>query len=260
MPCAVRTSRRPAAWIAGGLLALAPAAALGAAAEEVRIPSTQGVTVYADLHLAHARSAPLVILFHQAGGDARGEYGPIVPRLLTAGYNVLAVDQRTGGDRFGGVNRTVAHLDDQAFDYCDVYPDLEAALGWAVEEGLGGPRAVWGSSYSAALVFQLAAKHPDEVAAVLAFSPASGDPMRGCEPEPFAEALSVPALALRPAREMEVDRVREQLEALAAMGVRTHVADPGTHGSSMLVPRRAGGDTEGTWKVVLDFLSGALDR
>jgi len=248
--------------VAFGLIPLAGGGVASHAAEprEVTFASTQGVTVYADLYREHDRDAPLVILFHQAGGDARGEYGPIVPRLVEAGYNVLAVDQRNGGTQFGGVNRTVAHLDDQAFDYCDAYPDLEAALAWAVAEGLGGPRAVWGSSYSAALVFQLAAKHPDDVAAVLAFSPASGEPMRGCEPEPYAKGLAAPALALRPAREMEVDSVREQLEALAGMGVKTWVADPGVHGSSMLVPRRAGGDTDATWKVVLDFLAASLGR
>jgi pimeloyl-ACP methyl ester carboxylesterase len=42
----------------------------------------------------------MFLLFHQGGASARGEYGPIIPRLLSAGYHVLAVDQRSGGDRF----------------------------------------------------------------------------------------------------------------------------------------------------------------
>jgi len=244
------------AFLLAGLLG--PAPPVSAATSEVSIPAEGGVTLTADLHLEHPESAPLVLLFHQAGGDARGEYGPIVPRLLAAGYNVLAVDQRNGGDQFGVMNRTVARLDDQLYEYCAAYPDLEAALSWAVARGLGGRRAVWGSSYSAALVFQLAAKHPRDVAAVLAFSPASGEPMRGCEPEPWAAKLTVPALALRPAREMEDESVRSQLEQLSAMGIHTRVADPGVHGSSMLVAERAGGDTEPTWKVVLDFLAGTI--
>jgi hypothetical protein len=36
----------------------------------------------------------------------------------------------------------------------------------------------------------------------------------------------------------------------------TLVADPGTHGSSTLVPERVGGDTEVTWTAVLAFLHG----
>ena len=50
--------------------------------------------------------------------------------------------------------------------------DLEAALQWAKSSGQTGPIMVWGSSYSAALVFLLAASHRrGEVKAILAFSP-----------------------------------------------------------------------------------------
>jgi len=34
-----------------------------------------------------------------------------VPRLVENGYSALVVDQRNGGDRFGGVNRTLAGLE-----------------------------------------------------------------------------------------------------------------------------------------------------
>ena len=41
---------------------------------------------------------------------------------------------------------------------------------------------VWGSSYSAALVFLLAAEHQDEIKAILAFSP--GEYLRGSSSRP----------------------------------------------------------------------------
>ncbi len=226
---------------------------------EMSFEASDGVTVFGDFYASSdGNSAPTILLFHQAGGDARGEYAGIAARLVETGYNVLAIDQRSGGGRFGGVNRTAATLDNREFAYCDVYPDLDAALTYARTQGLVGDLAVWGSSYSAALVFQLAAKRGEEISAALAFSPASGGPLADCAPDQFIEDLSVPLLALRPQREYEIESVRAQMELFEAAGIQTHVADPGVHGSSMLVADRVEGDTEKTWAVVLAFLEETL--
>ena len=197
---------------------------------------------------------PLILLFHQAGGDARGEYGPLVPRLSEAGYNVIAIDQRSGGERFGGVNRTVENLEAGDYGYCAVYPDLEGALAHAKGLGFTGKIAAWGSSYSAALVFQLAAKNQGDINAVLAFSPASGGPLAECAPKLFSADLKTPVLALRPVGETEIESVASQLARLKSEGHETYVADPGVHGSSMLNAERVGASTDETWAVVLDFL------
>jgi alpha-beta hydrolase superfamily lysophospholipase len=223
--------------------------------EEVMFQAADGVNVHADLHATGDKSAPIVLLFHQAGSNARAEYDPIVPRLLESGYNVLAIDQRSGGTRLGGVNRTASAFDGGSPSYCDAYPDLEAALAFVIANGFEGPRVVWGSSYSAALVIRLAAEHPDDVNAVLAFSPASGDPMGACKPGPFLENLRTPILALRPASEMENPRVRAQLETFQELGHATYVAENGVHGSSMLNPERVEGGVEETWTAVEQFLA-----
>jgi pimeloyl-ACP methyl ester carboxylesterase len=224
--------------------------------EEVSFHAADGVRVYADLHLgSRGTDGPLILLFHQAGGDGRGEYGPIVPRLLEAGYSVLVTDQRNGGDRFGGVNRTLAGLDGDEPGYCAVYPDLVSALDYAEERGFHGPIVAWGSSYSAALVLRLAVEEGDRLAAVLAFSPAAGPAMGECSADAFADAVKIPALALRPAREMSNDDARLGLERLAAAGVHTEVVEHAVHGSSMLVEERVKADVEGTWKIVLGFLA-----
>ncbi|HKI83279.1 MAG TPA: alpha/beta fold hydrolase, partial [Candidatus Krumholzibacteria bacterium] len=159
------------------------------AGQELRFTAADGVTVYAEVHwLQDDHQGPLILLFHQAGASERGEYGPIIPRLLERGFSVLAVDQRSGGDRFGGTNRTVQNLSEQReYSYCDAYPDLEAALAWAIEHDEHGPIIAWGSSYSAGLVFRLAAEHPEELSGVLAFSPASGPAMGDCSPEHYAK-------------------------------------------------------------------------
>jgi len=224
--------------------------------KEVTFNASDGVTVYADAHwLKEDHHGPLILLFHQAGASARGEYGPIISRLLERGFSVLAVDQRSGGDRFGGVNRTVQNLKEQRpYSYCEAYPDLEAALAWAIEEGNAGPRIAWGSSYSAALVLRLAAEHPEDLSGVLAFSPASGQAMGDCSPDTYATRVKTKVLVLRPFSEMERAAAVEQLDNFKALGFQTDVAAHGVHGSSMLVSSRVDGDVEANWKVVEDFL------
>lgn len=233
----------------------APPAA--ASAREVSFEAADGLRVFGDLYeCAKDRHAPILLLFHQAGGDARGEYGPIAPRLVEAGYHVLAVDQRVGGNRFGGTNRTMAGVEAKDLGYCDAYPDLEAALAWAAAEGFDGPRVAWGSSYSAALVLRLAAAHGDELAGVLAFSTALGEPMKGCDPGESAPRVTIPVLALRPSNEAKAGYVREQVASFEKLGFRTFTAEHGAHGSSMLVASRVDGDVEPTWREVLGFLAG----
>ncbi len=117
----------------------------------------------------------------------------------------------------------------------------------------------WGSSYTAALVVQLAAKRGDQLAGILSFSPASGEPLEDCDPLDFSDNLGLPALFLRPASEMTDERTAKQLETLAEQGYQTFVADPGVHGSSMLNAERVEGDVEPTWEVVLGFLTDASE-
>ncbi|MEQ8205666.1 MAG: alpha/beta fold hydrolase [Woeseia sp.] len=237
----------------------------GANGVEVDFETSDGVLVYGDLYLAPDRQkdAPLILLFHQGGGDARGEYGPLVDHLLAEGYHALAIDQRRGGDRFGMFNRTSERFDAQRrsyedVSYCDAYADLQAALQFADSYGFTGPRVAWGSSYSAALAIRLAAENADDIDAVLAFSPASGDAMAGCQPEQYSDRVTQPMLALRPISEMQAPSVPVQLELFREQGHQTHVADPGVHGSSMLNESRVGAPTDETWKVVLDFIRASL--
>ncbi len=228
--------------------------------QEIQFETSDAVTVYGEVYRMTdtPKSAPVILLFHQGGGDTRGEYSPLVVRLIEQGYNLLAIDQRRGGDRFEGINRTLAGVGDAEYSYCDVYADLEGALRFASDYGFTGKTAVWGSSYSAALVFKLGAEHADEIDAILAFSAASGEPMDGCRPEPYSEQITQPVLALRPIREMEVPYVPGQMELFNEHGHQTYVADPGVHGSSMLNESRVGSSTEVTWTVVLNFLDANL--
>ena len=226
------------------------------AQQEISFLAADSVRVVAHLYSGGADETgrPLIVAFHQAGSNGRGEYAPISDRLLAEGYDLLAVDQRSGGERFGSENLTRAGIGESS-DYCAALPDLRAAVNVARELRPRAPLVIWGSSYSAALVLRLAAEAPPNVVAVLAFSPASGGPMAECRAEDVSDRIAMPVLATRPASEMEHESVSDQAALFQDQGHMVYVADPGTHGSSMLVAERVDGDVEGTWRVVLDFLA-----
>ncbi len=158
------------------LVATTIAIASAARAEPRLLKAADGVAVFGDLARATRARRGTILLFHQAGTN-RGEYEPIAPRLNSAGFDTLAIDQRSGGRAFGQVNETVQDLGHET-DYAAALPDLEAALAWARSDNLVGPIVVWGSSYSATLVFVPAARHDADVQALLSFS--SGKYLKGC--------------------------------------------------------------------------------
>jgi len=226
----------------------------GLKAAEVTFSASDGSIVYADTMMAPAaKNAPLLILFHQAGGDGRAEYAYSAKRFLEAGYSLLIVDQRSGGSRFGGTNRTVEARGEKT-GYCEAYPDMEAALAYAHDSGYSGPIYAAGSSYSAGLVIKLGAENADKLSGVVAFSPAAGGPMKDCSPNGYAATTKTPTMVLRPAREMANPSASAQFEQFKAAGHTMFVAENGVHGSSMLDPSRTKADTEATWAAVMAFL------
>jgi dienelactone hydrolase len=229
--------------------AAAPVVAAGPTA--VWLTAADGVEVRGDLYARQgddAASAPVVLLFHQAGSN-RGEYAEIAPRLNAMGFHALAIDQRSGGERWGFENETVAKLGEST-DYLAALPDLVAALKWKAASGYRGKTLVWGSSYSAALVFLLAAEHR-EIDGVLAFSPGEYLGTRTDEVRKAAKAVSKPVLVLTPADER--DRAKQVVDVLPGEDKGFVIPDDAVHGSSMLVPARNAGAEE-VWPLVRAFL------
>lgn len=222
---------------------------------EVEFKTNDGLTIFGDLYLKN-KDKSMILLFHQAGSCAQGEYENIIPVLSKNGFNILAIDQRSGGSKLGGINRTVNKLNGKEYGYCETYPDFEATLNYVTNElNCTGKIIAWGSSYSAAMVVHLKADYPDKIAGILAFSPASGGPMKPCSPNDKFNDLNGSALILRPAREMEIPSVQDQLALAKEAGLSTHVSKNGVHGSSMLNPDRVDGSTDETWAAVLSFLT-----
>ncbi len=201
-------------------------------------------------------SSPLIVLFHQGGSNVRGEYQSIIPWLNENGYRVAAWDLRAGGDTYGSSNRTAdAMLPEKAGSYCDAYPDMEAALEASANYVPAQRMIVWGSSYSAALVFHLVADHPEQISHILAFSPASGGPMIDCRARDRLSELTSPAFVLKPASEMERETSQEQRSIFETAGVDFLVVSQGVHGSSLLVDERTGADMSEARSAVLEWLA-----
>lgn len=227
--------------------------------EEISFHTSDGILITGDLY-HNDKSAISILLCHQAGANARGEYHSIIPRLVKDGFNVLAIDQRVGGERFGSTNRTAARIKNNEYGYCDAYSDMSAALDYMIVEGYHGKHIVWGSSYSAALAIQLGNNRAGDVTGVLAFSPASGAPLADCMPNQYLGTFRAQLLILRPAKEMESKSAKEQFEIAELFGHQTYVAENGVHGSSMLVEERTQHDVSEVWDVVMTFLNKFKNR
>lgn len=232
-------------------------------ARQISFFTPDSIEIFGDLYESDKKE-DIILLFHQGGSNARGEYGPIIPRLLEKEVNILAIDQRMGGQFYGSYNRTIANIPDHSFDnpynYCDAYNNLESALDFVISSGFTGKKIVWGSSYSASLAIQLANKNQKDISGVFAFSPAYGDPMKECLPDKYLETLNIPLLILRPPSEMENESAQKQLKLANKYNHQTYIAKPGVHGSSMLVEERVGHDVSEHWDVVFSFLKEVRDQ
>lgn len=201
--------------------------------------------------LVYEASKPkaIILLFHQAD-SSKAEYATIAPKLANAGYTSLAIDQRSGGSLFGP-NDTVAHLAKRA-SYADAKKDLVAALDWAKLRRL--PIILWGSSYSAALVFEVAAEHPDRISGLIAFSPEEyletpNEVARG------AAEVHVPIYVTSASSADEVEAARTILSASPAQIKTQFEPRYGVHGSSTLIETRNPKGAAENWRRVLAFLT-----
>ena len=153
-----------------------------------------------------------------------------------------------------GRNRTAAALGKSA-DYLDARPDMQAALEWALAKNV--PVAVWGSSYSSALVFPLAAANPGKVRAVLAFSPGEYFDDRTLVSRAAAK-VTVPVYITSAPDAGEVALARTVFDATAATDKTDYVPKDGVHASSTLIAAKNPAGAEANWTALLAFLKKAL--
>jgi predicted alpha/beta hydrolase len=223
-----------------------------AGVRELHFPAGDGVTVTADLYMPHPATAPMIVLFHQAG-YSRGEYRTIAPKLNELGFNALAVDARSGEATEGVGNETAAAACKlgKSTSYVDAIADLKAAVAQARTLATGKV-LIWGSSYSSSLVLVLGAELKAD--AVLSFSPGEYFDDQGKSKTwvaDSAKALAVPVFITS-----AKDEAKEWAPIAAAIDpakLTTFVPQTaGHHGSSTLWPAQP--DREAYWTAVTAFL------
>lgn len=139
--------------------------------ETITFLSTDKIKVTADLYMSKKKTAPFIILYHQAR-YSRGEYIETATKFNELGYHCLAVDLRSGGEVNGIVNAThqEAEKKELATNYASSLPDMEAAIAYIKKTYPDNDILLLGSSYSASLVLVLATKYAN-IIGVMAFSP-----------------------------------------------------------------------------------------
>ena len=137
----------------------------------VEYKAADGLGITADVY-EKGNNKKVILLFHQAGWS-RGEYKETAPKLNALGYTCIAVDQRSGGGVNDVKNETNARAKKagKATSFADAFQDLEATVAYAKAQYSPDQLIIWGSSYSSSLVLKYAGDYPDQVDAVLSFSP-----------------------------------------------------------------------------------------
>lgn len=140
--------------------------------KKVTFESGDGLILTADLYMPNPKTAPFIVLFHQARWS-RGEYQEIAPNLNMLGFNCMAVDLRSGGEVNGVKNESFINAQKamKPTKYVDAFQDIEAAVANALKFYTEGKLIIWGSSYSSALALKYAGDNVDKIDAVLSFSP-----------------------------------------------------------------------------------------
>ena len=114
---------------------------------------------------------PTILLCHQAG-FSRGEYIETSKKLNKLGFSCMAIDQRSGKEVNGIINKTAIDADNKKMNvgYTGAKKDIEAAINYLYNINGNKPIILIGSSYSASLALWLATENK-KIKAVAAFSP-----------------------------------------------------------------------------------------
>jgi len=220
--------------------------------EAINFSAKDGVRITADLYLTPNSNAPFIILFHQAG-YSRGEYREIAPKLNKLGFNCMAIDQRSG-DKVNGVdNKTKAEAKkaNKATKYTDAIPDIEAAYLYVKNKIKPDKLIVWGSSYSAALMFYLANTNADGIDGVLAFSPGEYFKINGKDIKSYASGVKCPVFIT--SAKNEYDQWKDIYNSVKSEKKYFLPELSGKHGSKALWEDNK--DHQEYWKEVTNFLS-----
>lgn len=220
-------------------------------AQKVQLEAKDGLMITGALYEI-GENEPVILLCHQAGYN-KYEYADIAPKLNEMGFNVMAIDQRSGGTFAGKDNETfsLAKSKGLSTEFVDAQQDMEAAIDF-LSKKFDQKVILWGSSYSSSLTLFISEKNK-KVRAALAFSPGDyfGDAKTSLA-NVFPE-LKIPFLVTSSKQEAEV--LSGLLEGVKLKKNQTQFIPEGTgyHGSRALWEGQEGGGEY--WNAVNAFLA-----
>jgi pimeloyl-ACP methyl ester carboxylesterase len=218
----------------------------------ISLQSTDNIELKADIYEARDENSPIILLFHQAG-YSRGEYRPIAPKLNELGFSCIAIDQRSGNEVNGIKNEAFLQAKKQELGthYTDAFPDLETLIDYAKTNYKGRKLILWGSSYSASLVFVLGNKYKNDISAIVSFSPGEYFTWQDKEIKEYAKNIVVPVFVSSSGKEFELSN--PIFEVVPSNNKTYFFPDfEGKHGSSALWETTDG--HEKYWTALTAFL------
>jgi pimeloyl-ACP methyl ester carboxylesterase len=218
----------------------------------IKIESTDGIQVYADIYDTNVQEDyPVILLFHQAG-YSRGEYRPIAPMLNELGYICISIDQRSGSSVNEILNETNAQAKEKGLStkYVDALPDLRATIDYALKNYKNKKVILWGSSYSSSLVFILGTEYKENVKALLSFSPGEYFTYKDKEIKDYAQMIECPVFITSSGSEKkDWESIYEAIKGKKSFYLPE---DKGKHGSKALWETSEGHGKY--WDAVKNFL------
>ena len=228
----------------------------------IEFPSSDGLTITADLYAPHEDpKTPFLLLCHQARWS-RGEYRETAPRFNAMGFNCMAIDQRSGGEVRNIPNETAKAAAAQGLstNYLDARPDVVAALRYARKHHAEGPLIAVGSSYSSSLVLEIVGSDNDLADGVIAFAPGEYFGRFGASDTFVADAakdLLCPVFITSAKKEESAWRpIYEKIRSEKKGFFLPETA--GNHGSRALWKRFE--DSDGYWEALTGFLDRHFPR
>ncbi|MBK5208888.1 MAG: dienelactone hydrolase family protein [Flavobacteriaceae bacterium] len=218
--------------------------------EKISFSSLDGLKISANLFHQN-NNFPVILLCHQARYN-KAEYDEIAVELYKKGFNLIAIDQRSGGTLFDKENETFVEAEKlgKPTTYLDAEQDIEAAINFAYRK-YNQKIILWGSSYSSTLSLYFASSN-DKIKAVIAFSPGDYFAEQKGSLKNKLDGFSKPMFATSSSEEAPeltdlLSKIEENKNQIQFIPV-----EKGKHGSKALWKDNS--DNEEYWKALNSFL------
>ena len=168
----------------------------------------------------------------------------------------MAVDQRSGDQVNGVINQTHKEAVSKGLEtqYLDALPDIEAAYLY-VKFGIKPEKIIlWGSSYSAAIMFYMGSVHHTNLDGILSFAPGSYFKINNKELKTYAARITCPVFVT--SARSEHKNWKEMYDKVPSEKSYFLPESEGRHGSKALWPDNP--NHREYWNAVTEFLNALI--